>query len=406
MKPDLSVEYCGVKFKNPLIIASATPTKDAEYMRKCCEAGAGGLISKTISPEPLAQKYSNPRFTVLHKSGWPKIYSNYSTEFLCTYTPEEWWPQMVAAKKVCDEFGTVLVGSISGVSIDNWKELAKKMEDIGVPMIELNFGCPHPKDLGYKSGQVLGNSPDAAAEVVNAVVNSVHIPVFTKLTGEAVNIVESAGKVKAAGASGVTVINRYSSLDIDLKTGRPILHSAYAGVGGPWMRPIMLKWVAKIAKEHGIPISATNGIYTWEDFTKALMVGATTVQICTAIIYGGKKFGVVKDILDGFEQYLIDNNISAARDIIGKTLPQIVTWDKVDRDSKSWSKVDPDKCDGCGLCPNFCFKDAITMVGSGENAKAVIDVSKCEGCGLCPSLCPVDAITIKGDNPIFLGDFS
>jgi dihydroorotate dehydrogenase subfamily 1 len=406
MSPDLKVEYCGVQFKNPLIVASATPTKNAEYMRKCAEAGAGGLISKTISPEKLAQQYSAPRFTVLHKSGWPKIYSNYSCEALSTIDVDDWFPEMVAAKKSCDEYNCTLVGSISGVSIPNWQELAKKMEDVGVPMIELNFGCPHPKDLGYKSGQVLGNSPDAAAEVVSAVVDSIRIPVFTKLTGEAVNIVEAAGKMKEAGAKGVTIINRYSSLDIDLPSGRPILHSAFAGIGGPWMRPIMLKWVAKIAQAHNIPISATNGIYTWRDFVKALMVGATTVQLCTAIIYGGKKFGIIDEILKGLTGFLIENGYSSVKDVIGLTLPQIVSWDKVDRESKPSSKVIDDLCDGCAICPNWCFKDAITMTGHEENAKAVIDTSKCEGCGLCPSLCPRNAIEIKGDAPVYLGDFS
>ncbi len=406
MKPDLNVEYCGVKFKNPLIVASATPTKNAEYMRKCAEAGAGGVISKTISPEKLAQRYSAPRFTVLHKRGWPEIYSNYSCEALSTIDVDDWFPEMVKAKKACDEYNCTVVGSISGISIPNWQELAKKMEDVGVPMIELNFGCPHPKDLGYKSGQVLGNSPEAAAEVVNAVVNSVSIPVFTKLTGEAVNIVESAGAMKAAGAKGVTVINRYSSLDIDLPSGRPILHSAFAGVGGPWMRPIMLKWVAKIAQAHGVPISATNGIYTWQDFVKAMMVGATTVQICTAIIYGGKKFGVIEEILQGLENFLIENNYSAARELIGLTLPQIVSWDKVDRTSKPTSKVDNNLCDGCAICPNWCFKDAIKMIGKGDDAKAIIDPLKCEGCGLCSSLCPRDAIELKGDVPVYLGDFN
>lgn len=405
MQPNLKVEYCGVRFKNPLIVASATPTKDAEYMRKCAEAGAGGLVSKTISPEKLAQRYSAPRFTVLHKSGWPEIYSNYSCEALSTIDVDDWFPEMVKAKKVCDEYDCTLVGSISGVSILNWQELAKKMEDVGVPMIELNFGCPHPKDLGYKSGQVLGNSPEAAAEVVSAVVDSIHIPVFTKLTGEAVNIVDAAGKMKEAGAKGVTVINRYSSLDIDLPSGRPILHSGFAGVGGPWMRPIMLKWVAKIAQAHGIPISATNGIYTWQDFIKAMMVGATTVQVCTAIIYGGKKFGVIGEILKGIASFLIENKYTSINELIGLTLPQIVSWDKLDRTSRPLSRVVNDLCNGCAICPNWCFKDAIKIVGRGENAKAIIDSEICEGCGLCPSLCPSNAIEMIGDVPVYLGDF-
>ena len=64
MKPNLAVEYCGVKFKNPMVIASASPSKNGEYMKRCADSGAGGVIAKTFSPEPLAQKYVSPRFTV------------------------------------------------------------------------------------------------------------------------------------------------------------------------------------------------------------------------------------------------------------------------------------------------------------------------------------------------------
>ncbi len=271
MKPNLAVEYCGVKFKNPMVIASASPSKNGEYMRRCAESGAGGVIAKTFSPEPLAQKYVSPRFTVLHKKGWPNIYSNYSCEFLATYDTEQWMREMEIAKKECDARNCTLVGSISGNSRESWAELGKRMEDTGVPMIELNFGCPHPKDLGYKSGQELGNSPEAAAEVTNIVCSAVKIPVFVKLTSEAVSIVDVAGRCKAAGAKGFTVVNRFSALDVDIETGRPILHGGYAGVGGPWMRPITLKWIAKIASAYHMPISATNGIFSWEDVIKCIM---------------------------------------------------------------------------------------------------------------------------------------
>ena len=94
MKPNLAVEYCGVKFKNPMVIASASPSKNGEYMKRCADSGAGGVIAKTFSPEPLAQKYVSPRFTVLNKKGWPHSYSNYSCEFLATYDTEEWMQEM------------------------------------------------------------------------------------------------------------------------------------------------------------------------------------------------------------------------------------------------------------------------------------------------------------------------
>lgn len=406
MKPNLSVEYCGVKFKNPMVIASASPSKNGEYMRRCAKSGAGGVIAKTYSPEPLAQKYVSPRFTILNKKGWPHCYSNYSCEFLATYSADEWMKEMKIAKAACDEYNCTLVGSISGNSRESWAELGRRMEELGLPMIELNFGCPHPKDLGYKSGQELGNSPDAAAEVTNIVCGAVRIPVFVKLTSEAVNIVDVAGRCKDAGAAGFTVVNRFSALDVDIETGRPLLHGGFAGVGGPWMRPITLKWIAKIAQAHGMPISATNGIFSWEDVIKCVMCGATTVQTCTAIMYGTRQYGEIKVFLDGVEKYLSDRGIDDINKLRGITLPQIVTWDKVDREHKAISFVDTDKCIGCGLCPNWCFYDAVSIHDTGGKKKAFIDSAKCDGCGLCAALCPQNAIKMKGEVPICLGDFN
>lgn len=406
MVPKLSVEYCGVEFKNPMVIASASPSKNGEYMRRCAESGAGGVISKTFSPEPLAQKYVSPRFTVLHKRSWPNNYSNYSCEFLATYDVKAWMQEMAIAKKACDERGCTLVGSISGDSQASWVDLAKRMEGIGLPMLELNFGCPHPKDLGYKSGQELGNSVEAASEVTKIVCDAVKIPVFVKLTSEAVSIVDVARSCQAAGASGFTVVNRFSALDVDIETGRPLLHGGFAGVGGPWMRPITLKWIAKIAMATEMPISATNGVFSWQDVIKCIMCGATTVQTCTAIMYGQRQFGEIALFLKGIEDYLRNRGIDDIQKLRGVTLPQIVPWDQVDREHTAVSVVDEAKCIGCGRCPKWCFYDAIKIVEKDGVKKSAIDPKKCDGCGLCPSLCPSDAISMKGEVPVYLGDYS
>ncbi len=406
MKPDLSIDMCGVEFKNPIVVASATPTKNADYMRRCVEAGAGGLVTKTISPEPLLKRYVSPRFTVLHKKSWPHVYSNYSCEFLATYNHKEWIEELKQGKRYCEEGNSVYIVSISGDSLENWAEMAKEMEAIGADMLELNFGCPHPRDIGYKSGQELGSDPDGAASVTEIVTNAVKIPVLIKLTPEAISPVNVALKVKEAGADGVTAINRFPALDIDLDTGRPLLHSTYAGVGGPWMRPITLKWISKIAREVQIPISATNGINTWKDALKCLMVGASTTQLCTALMYGRKQLGHIEDFLKGMEGYLADKGYSSIKEIRGLSLPQIITWDNADRESRAVAVPDNEKCNSCKLCINWCFYDAITY-SPDENGKAkpVIDTSKCDCCGLCSALCPQDAITMKGPKPVYMGDF-
>ena len=397
---DLSVQFAGMRFKNPIIVASATPSKDAKYMLRCCESGAGGIIAKTVTFEEKLQHYVSPRFTVLHKRGWPWIYSNYSAEFLATYTPEQWLRELTQARTYCDEHDVRLIASISGDTLEHWAELARMMEEVGADAIECNFGCPHPRDLGYKSGQELGSDPEAAAQVTKIVADAVKIPVGIKLTAEAVDPVLVAGKVRAAGAAYVTAINRFPALDIDLDTGRPLLHSSYAGVGGPWMRPIALKWISKIARAVDVPISATNGVASWRDVVKMMMVGAGTVQTCTAIMYGTKGFGHVGDFLKGLERYLDDHAHTSPKDIIGLTLPQLLSWDKVDRETKHISSVDQEKCNACGFCDKWCFYDAITY---DQDKKAHIDPALCDGCGLCPSLCPQDAISMEGE--VFLGDF-
>lgn len=169
------------------------------------------------------------------------------------------------------------------------------------------------------------------------------------------------------------------------------------------MRPIMLKWVAKIAQAVNLPISATNGIWEWEDVVKSIMVGASTVQTCTALMYSSRGFRKIGDFVKGLESYMERKGYATIEDLRGITLPQIVTWDKVDRDSKAISIVNHEKCTGCKMCRHWCFYEAITLDDDGI---ATIDKEKCDGCGLCAALCPDDAIHMEGPVPVFLGDFS
>lgn len=393
MAVDLSVNVCGIEFKNPIVIASATPTKDAKYMKKAVDSGAGAIVTKSISSEETMRRYVRPRFTILYKKAWPYCFSNYSCEFLSTYTPEQWIDEVKEVRKYCKEKGTILIGSVAGKGIEDWVRLSKMMEEAGVDMIELNFGCPHPK--GLKMGFETGRDIKSCAEIVRSVKNDISVPVFAKLTPEGVDVVEVAKELERVGVDGITAINRFPALDIDLESGRPLLHSTFAGVGGPWMLPITLKWIAKLTMEIKIPISATNGIWTWQDVIKCIMCGASTVQTCTAIMYGRLGYGVVKDFIDNLREFMERKGFSKVEEFKGITIHQILPFDKVDRETKLWSIVNEERCTGCKLCLNWCFYDAIT-IKTEEKEVAWIDRSNCDGCGLCVSLCPVNAIVMEG----------
>ncbi|MEN6326780.1 MAG: tRNA-dihydrouridine synthase [Syntrophomonas sp.] len=402
MNSDLRIEVCGRKFKNPVVVALSMQSRTLKHVKKCVDCGVGGIVANTVIAESRLQKNVSPRFTVLHKKAWPYNFSNYSCEYLGACTPEKWAEELAAAAQYCHKHDTRLIGSISGKTLEVWVDLAKKMVATGVDMLELNFGCPESDDFGSESGQNPGNDVNLAYQVVKNVVAAVDLPVFVKLVAEEISPDLVARKMQECGASGITLLNRFSALDIDIETGRPLLHGFFAGVGGPWMRPLMLKWVAKTAQKVDIPISATGGIWEWPDLVKAIMVGASTVQICTALMYSDVGFRKIDDFINGLENYMERKGFSSISELKGLSLGQILNWTKLDRETKALSEVNPQRCTGCGMCKNWCLYDAISF----KNRKAIIDPAKCGGCGLCASLCLDNAIFMHGPVPVFLGDFS
>jgi len=348
--------------------------RDADAILACAEGGAGGLVAKTISrsaavvPTPNMAEISHG---FLNAERWSEL------------PPERWLEDELPRARSA---GVPLIVSL-GYSADDIAWLAPRVRPFA--------------DALELSTHYIGEDPGPMVDAIKAAKDAVGVPVFVKLSPLGRELPRAAELAVRAGADAIVAINSFGPcLAIDIETGRPLLHSTYAGVGGPWMRPITLKWISKVARAVDVPISATNGVFTWEDVVKMIMVGAGTVQTCTAIMYGTKQYGVITDFLKGLNKYLDGHGYASVKDIQGITLPQILTWDAVDREHKHVSSVNKDKCNACGLCKRWCFYDAISY---DKNKKAKIDPARCDGCGLCPSLCPKDAISMEGK--VFLGNF-
>lgn len=402
---NLEITVCGIKFKNPIVVASAPTTKNAENMRRAFETGAGGIVVKSVSDDPNFRISIRPMFTILHKKSYPYCFSNYSIGFASNDSPDKWLVEVEKGRKWADKFQGVLIGSIfSAKSLEAWINLARKIESAGAHMIELDLSCPNV--FGTGSGIDEGKKPETVAKIAGEVARHVSIPVFSKLTSEATDPVEVAHKIKQMGGHGVTIMNRSPALDIDIETGRPLLAGGFSGLGGPWMRPFMLKWVARVSKEVGIPVSATNGIWGWKDVVKAIMCGACTVQTCTAILFSKQGFGIVKDLIVGLDKYLDERGIKSVENIQGKTLPQIRSFQALEWRDKGevWVEVDRNVCNHCMLCKNWCFHGAIAPEYEEDGTPHLIK-ENCEGCGLCAILCPTNAIQLQGKGPFVLGDF-
>jgi dihydroorotate dehydrogenase (fumarate) len=374
---DLSTEYVGLKLKNPFLAAAAGITGSMSMLQKAEESGIAAVVLKSYFQKSICRISPAPHFALL-KSGHGKIraaslysYEQASERDLAGYA------RLVADAKA--KLSIPVIASVNCFTEQGWREAAQAVEAAGADAVELNLSCPHGVHL--MSGMDLVTELAKATAFVRSLVS---IPIVPKLTPQVSSPLALAVAVEKQGASGMVCFNRFTGLEIDLESFRPIMHGGYAGHGGPWSIYYNLRWLSQIAPAVKIPISASGGVWTGADAAKYLLAGATTVQLCSVIVAEG--YGAVCRISRELEAYLERKGFANLTQFRGK-LGKIKTMEEVDRTQEIVAAVEPEKCTGCGLCRRVCIYDAVRL----DSGKARI--FSCHGCGLCREVCPANAIS-------------
>ncbi len=310
---------------------------------------------------------------------------------------KDWIPDLIDTQKYAAERGAHLIGSVGAKDINGWKDICRTVEDCGLPMVELNFGCPHPAMMpGVHGGSMIGQEADVAFEVTRAVCEAVSIPVMVKLTPDQSRPVEVAKAVRSAGAAAVTATNRHTGFAVDIDTGEPRL-AGPAGIGGTWVKPLTLRWVHRIYRELGMPISGSNGIFDHRDVIEFIMTGATIVQVGSILMAKGIKW--LPKIIDGFERFMDEHAYGTVEEMVGIASRRSVK-DYAEQFSRQrrYAEVVHDTCKNptCNVCIQVCFYEALSQSPAGR-----IDVhtDNCIGCELCYDICPFDSIRMLPTSP-------
>lgn len=365
----LRTRFAGLTLESPLIVSSGPPTWDGETMTKCIQYGAGAVVTKTIVENPRP----NPRPRVLIRGdGMQNI------ELYTEHTVEQWGREIAIAK----EHGVIVIASIMGHSIDEITRLADKVQEYGVDALELGISCPH-----WDSNRTIGADPDLAMSYAEAVVVQASVPVIVKLSPNVADISQVASAVEAGGADAISAIDTVRCLiGVDIESGKPLLPT-YGGYSGPAIKPIALACVASIASCVRIPVSGIGGIVHASDALEHMMLGASTFQLCTGIIWEG--FGLISRINRDLELWLEQHGFSSLDEVVGRALPNLVPFEDIQLSNLvAW--VDSSKCNGYKKCLS-CVYNAIEL----RENKAVVNAGLCTGCGACVSLCPVQAIEMQ-----------
>ena len=388
-KIDLSVEFCGVRFENPFVLAAAPPTDELEMVRDGFIAGWGAAVLKTTAMPGTPVDLVYPLISGVDWEGSKAmgltnidLISHYDVNVVC---------ERIRALK--QEFPKkIVIASITGQTKEDWTALVEILEGAGADMIEASFSCPQGT-LGLRPGAMLAQDAVASAQVAGWMKSAAkRCPIVIKLTPLVDDIVGIAQAVRSAGADAVCVGNTIPSITgIDLKSGVPYPQiegkSTYSGLSGPAIKSISLGCIAKVGKA-GIPISGSGGATTWKDALEFMMLGASVVQFATAVMHYG--YDIVTDLTEGVSSHLERKGIGAVRDVLGKSLPNIVSHEELLRGIKVRASVDRDLCIKCGECMIACRDGGHRSITLDAERYPVIDEEKCVGCGLCATICPVD----------------
>jgi dihydropyrimidine dehydrogenase (NAD+) subunit PreA len=388
---DLKINMCGIKSPNPFWLASGPPTNTGDQIMRAFDAGWGGAVWKTIGEAP---KNVSPRLSAIDCNGKKNLGIN-NIEVLTNRPIEVNFKEMAEVKKRYPEHA--VISSISGSSKNQWVDFVKRSEDSGADGIELNMSCPHGMPERGMC-MAIGQNNEAIKEICQLVRGATQLPIMAKLTPAVADIRIPALAAKDAGINGVCVINTIPSIvsfDLDNLIGKPTVNGKFTngGYSGKAIKPIALYMVASLAREEkfALPISGSGGISDWKDAVEFLALGATSLQICTAVMFNG--FGIIDDLVNGLSKFLVSKNMTSVSDLLGISVPNFVKWNELSAKPKSVAQIDADACIGCQKCFISCRDGGHQAITSAK--VPVIDAVKCDGCGLCPLVCPKGCIKMK-----------
>ncbi len=358
---DLSVKLFDMELKNPVMPAAGPPIKDGEMAHRAKEGGTGAIVTKTISVK--AAKVPRPNMAEV-RGGFM------NTELWSEYPPERWLEKEYP--KVKETGLPVIIGL--GYTSEEISKLAAQVEPFG-----------HALEL---STHYLGDDPTPVIESIKAAKEASDLPVMVKLSPQ-IDIPKFAKAAEDAGADGLVLINSFGpTIDIDVKTGRPLMGSenGYGWLSGKAIFPLALRAVYEAVKTVDIPVLGVGGISNGIDAVKMIMAGAQAVQVCTeAIVKGPHIYGKIAQEIDDFLEENGYNNLDEIRGMAQKAMPTEANFET------KTPVITRENCTGCRLCIISCVYDANHL---DEDNKIVIDSDKCEGCGLCVTRCNFAALSL------------
>ncbi|HEX8705720.1 MAG TPA: NAD-dependent dihydropyrimidine dehydrogenase subunit PreA, partial [Myxococcaceae bacterium] len=335
---NLEIDFCGVRSPNPFWLASAPPTNTGDQVMRAFDAGWGGAVWKTLG-NPIVNVTS--RFGGIDYGNMRLMGLN-NIELITDRPLEVNLREMREVKRRYPKH--TLIASLMVETKEEWREIIQKAEDTGADLLELNFGCPHGMcERGM--GSAVGAEPKVLEEIARWAVEFANVPVIVKLTPNVGDILEPGEAALRAGVPALSLINTIKSLmgvDLDRMVPMPRVANASTNGGycGPAVKPIALHLMSQLTRHPGIgklAFSGIGGVSNWRDAAEFIALGATSVQVCTAVMHYG--YRIVEDMIEGLSNFLDEKGMKSVAELRGRAVPAYKEWGELDLSYKLVAKI-------------------------------------------------------------------
>lgn len=299
MKPSLSTSIGPIQIERPTMLASGILGISLDVFNRIYKAGAGAVVTKSLSKEPW-EGYPNPTIFSVKGGGWLNAIglSNPGAPYF--------------AKMISQNKEIPIIVSLVGSVEDDFTFMIKQFESCKVLAYELNLSCPHVEKVGLE----VGDDPELVKKITKKIKSVTKVPIIAKVGLGTTHYLDTVSAAKESGADAITVINTLRAMAIDVETERPILSNKIGGLSGTPIKPIAVRCVYEISSKYDIPIIGCGGISSWEDAVEFILAGASAVQLGSVV--GDNWLDVFGDINNGITKYMEKKGFSKIEEMIGR----------------------------------------------------------------------------------------
>ncbi len=296
---NLSVDFAGVKMKNPVTTASGTFGSGAEFKDFVDLDRLGAVTTKGVANVPWP---GNPT---------PRVCETYGG-MLNAIGLQNPGIDLFIERDIpfLKQYDTNIIVNVCGKTPEEYIEVVERLADQDIAMMEINISCPNVKAGGIAFGQ----NPKLVEDITSQIKKHAKQPVIMKLSPNVTDITEMAKAAEAGGADAISLINTLTGMKIDINRRTFALANKTGGMSGPAVKPVAVRMVYQAAHAVKIPVLGMGGIRTAEDALEFIMAGATMVAVGTANFNNP---AATVEVIDGIADYMKRNHIEDINELIG-----------------------------------------------------------------------------------------